>query len=202
MPTGLRAGIMVAGLLQCHHYACPVSKIGQVAVNRTNPEGRVIGIDLIPAQPPRGVSTIQGNFLSTAIQDEVRAYVREPSLGRLHKQTISPESDGIFEEEVGVVDEAERGDIGMEHMGGADAATSNPLAKGAAKPSRKERDLQHGRVVDVVLSDMSEPWDQTVGFYKKSLSDPYSRMMNTSGNAFRDHAGSMVGGYVVLGRCF
>jgi 21S rRNA (uridine2791-2'-O)-methyltransferase len=57
----------------------------------------------------------------------------------------------------------------------------------------KERDARQGRAVDVVLSDMSEPWDQTAGFYKKSLSDPYSRLMNTSGNAFRDHAGSMVG---------
>lgn len=55
-----------------------------------------------------------------------------------------------------------------------------------------ERDLDAGRVVDVVLSDMSEPWDQVAGFYKKSLSDPYFRMMNTSGNPFRDHAGSMV----------
>lgn len=60
------------------------------------------------------------------------------------------------------------------------------------KLSLKERDIRHGRVVDVVLSDMSEPWDQTVGFHKRSLSDPYFRMMNTSGNAFRDHAGSMV----------
>jgi 21S rRNA (uridine2791-2'-O)-methyltransferase len=61
-----------------------------------------------------------------------------------------------------------------------------------AKLSLKERDVRQGRAVDVVLSDMSEPWDQTAGFYKKSLSDPYFRMMNTSGNAFRDHAGSMV----------
>ena len=48
------------------------------------------------------------------------------------------------------------------------------------------------RLVDVVLSDMSEPWPQTEGFWKRSLSDPYYRMMNTSGMAFRDHAGSMV----------
>ena len=48
------------------------------------------------------------------------------------------------------------------------------------------------RMVDVVLSDMSAPWEQTTGFHKKSLSDPYYRMMNTSGMAFRDHAGSMV----------
>lgn len=46
-------------------------------------------------------------------------------------------------------------------------------------------------IVDVVLSDMCEPWDQTEGFWKRSLSDPYYRMMNTSGVSFRDHAGSM-----------
>lgn len=47
-------------------------------------------------------------------------------------------------------------------------------------------------MVDVVLSDMSEPWEQTEGFWKRSLSDPYYRMMNVSGVSFRDHAGSMV----------
>jgi len=45
--------------------------------------------------------------------------------------------------------------------------------------------------VDVVLSDMSAPWEQTTGFWKRSLSDPYIRMMNTSGINFKDHAGSM-----------
>ena len=53
-----------------------------------------------------------------------------------------------------------------------------------------------GKMVDVVLSDMSAPWEQTTGFWKKSLSSPYNRMMNTSGINFRDHAGSMVG-YIV-----
>lgn len=48
------------------------------------------------------------------------------------------------------------------------------------------------RVVDVVLSDMSAPWAQTEGFWIKSISNPYYRMMNTSGMPFRDHAGSMV----------
>ena len=49
-------------------------------------------------------------------------------------------------------------------------------------------------MVDVVLSDMSEPFPQTEGFWKRSLSDPYCRMMNVSGVSFRDHAGSMVKG--------
>ena len=55
-----------------------------------------------------------------------------------------------------------------------------------------ETDLDAERMVDVVLSDMCEPWEQTIGFWKRSLTDPYLRMMNTSGNNFRDHAGSMV----------
>jgi 23S rRNA U2552 (ribose-2'-O)-methylase RlmE/FtsJ len=119
----------------------------------------------------------------------------------MRRQTMSEQIEGLTDEEV---DEMERGYIDIErqaHLGGADVAPNTAPAKGAAKLPLKERDLQHGRVVDVVLSDMSEPWDQTVGFYKKSLSDPYSRMMNTSGNGFRDHAGSMVRMRVVL-RCF
>lgn len=166
----------------------------QVAVNRTAPNGRVIGIDVIPAQPPRGVSTIQGNFLSPAIQNDVRAYVRDPNLGRPRIQTISEEPGGLTEEQV---DELERGYIDIErqaHMEGAETETNTANSENGseAKLSAKERDLRDGRVVDVVLSDMSEPWDQVAGFYKKSLSDPYFRMMNTSGNPFRDHAGSMV----------
>lgn len=44
----------------------------------------------------------------------------------------------------------------------------------------------------VVLSDMSAPWEQTSGFSMNTLSNPYHRLMNTSGMPFRDHAGSMV----------
>jgi 21S rRNA (uridine2791-2'-O)-methyltransferase len=166
----------------------------------------VIGIDLIPAQPPRGVSTIQGNFLSTVIQDEVRAYVRDPELGRPRKQISSKDEEGLTEEDV---DEMERGYIDIERQTRLDGVTTEPIGqpvadkdhdeKPAAKLSLKERDVRQGRAVDVVLSDMSEPWDQTAGFYKKSLSDPYFRMMNTSGNAFRDHAGSMVSSLVIEG---
>ena len=39
---------------------------------------------------------------------------------------------------------------------------------------------------------MSAPWDQTTGFGVNTLSNPYDRMMNTSGIGLRDHAGSMV----------
>ena len=62
----------------------------------------------------------------------------------------------------------------------------------AGRPGRIDQDESEARMVDVVLSDMSAPWERTVGLWKRSLSDPYYRMMNTSGMNFRDHAGSMV----------
>ncbi|KAF2493759.1 FtsJ-domain-containing protein [Lophium mytilinum] len=168
----------------------------QVAADRTSPNGRVVGIDIIPAQPPRGVSTIQGNFLSPAVQAEVRAYVQDAGLGRPRRRTISTadeaEEDSVTEDEL---DEMERGYIDLErhaHLDGAENSTGSAGEGGKERRlSRRQRDEQQGRVVDVVLSDMSAPWEQTTGFYKRSLSDPYFRMMNTSGVAFRDHAGSM-----------
>ncbi|CAN9475741.1 unnamed protein product [Alternaria alternata] len=130
--------------------------------------------------------------------DEVRAYVRDPELGRLRRQVSAKADEGVTEEEL---DDMERGYIDIErqaHLDGAELEPIGRLAEGSdadqedlSRLSLKERDARQGKAVDVVLSDMSEPWDQTAGFYKKSLSDPYSRLMNTSGNAFRDHAGSM-----------
>lgn len=46
-------------------------------MERTKPNGRVIGIDLIPAQPPRGVATFQGDFLSPVVQEMVKKFILE-----------------------------------------------------------------------------------------------------------------------------
>lgn len=74
-------------------------------------------------------------------------------------------------------------------------ADEAPAKERTKKPNRKAQEEQEqGRVVDVVLSDMSEPWplDLATNFWKRSLSNPYIRMMNTSGINYKDHAGSMV----------
>ncbi|KAJ5102864.1 hypothetical protein N7532_003393 [Penicillium argentinense] len=135
----------------------------QVAVSRTQPSGRVLGVDIIPAQPPKGVSTIQGNFLAPEIQAYIQEFLRDPNRGRLR----SP----------GAIDGPGMSAVETELPGKASDADPHTTAS--------------ERTVDVVLSDMSAPWHQTTGFWKRSLSNPYNRMMNTSGNAFRDHAGSM-----------
>ena len=161
-------------------------------MDRTSPHGRVIGIDIIPAQPPKGVSTIQGNFLSAAVQEEVKIFLRDPGKSRLKQSSdVSIESDQ-GKSSPGEVDKSTTLYEGFEKK----VDIPSILSDGLPQPSgrRKPRHIEEadGRMVDIVLSDMSAPWEQTTGFWKKSLSNPYFRMMNTSGMSFRDHAGSMV----------
>ena len=157
------------------HSSCFV----QVAADRTHPTGHVIGIDVIPAQPPKGVSTIQGNFLSESVRDEVRKLLSELAVGNERPQDICNLST-----------------TKRQHDSASSKATSSPdTASMAAKPTKEPSDsglqLPRHQVVDVLLSDMSEPW-ATDSIWRKHLSDPYYRMMNTSGMNFRDHAGSIV----------
>ncbi|KAL8923801.1 MAG: hypothetical protein Q9172_002982 [Xanthocarpia lactea] len=160
-----------------------------VAVDRTRPNGRVLGIDVIPAQPPAGVSTIQGNFLSPAVRNEVKKFLRADRHNHLPP---SAEQDNNDFGTVGRVGSTTRNYLEQEKQSGVFAPDLVPTFEKAVGVGH---DLQQGprddRMVDVVLSDMSAPWEQTEGFWKRSLSDPYYRMMNTSGINFRDHAGSM-----------
>ncbi|KAF5022215.1 hypothetical protein F66182_5730 [Fusarium sp. NRRL 66182] len=147
----------------------------QVALDKTKPHGRVIGIDLIPAQPPRGVATFQGDFLSPNIQEMVKNFIHEshrrPSSMQESEENDDSDTDGSFVDRPSYLD--------MERHPAQDETPA------------LEPDASKKRLVDVVLSDMSAPWEQTTSFTVNTLSNPYRRLMNTSGNAFRDHAGSM-----------
>ncbi|OLN86320.1 rRNA methyltransferase 2, mitochondrial [Colletotrichum chlorophyti] len=170
-----------------HFFRKGQTVVDLVAVERTKPNGQVLGIDLIPAQPPRGVSTIQGNFLSPDVQAMVKDFLVRAKRQRAKKSSPPPaaaegETDEDLEE--GGVIEDKPSYIDMERATSETTDTINSSASDGAG-------AKNGRLVDIVLSDMSAPWDQTTGFGVNTLSNPYSRMMNTSGMAFRDHAGSM-----------
>ena len=161
-------------------------------MDRTFPNGRVLGIDIIPAQPPKGVSTIQGNFLSPAVQEEVKRFLSESDRGRI-KQELSfiaeNGEDQMTEEDLeqssrSYLEREKRTDVKI-------SSHADEIAETVHGGWSKTGKVDNG-MVDVVLSDMSEPWQQTEGFWKRSLSDPYYRMMNVSGVSFRDHTGSMV----------
>ncbi|KAG8628857.1 hypothetical protein KVT40_002722 [Elsinoe batatas] len=159
----------------------------QVAVSRTRPGGRVVGVDVIPAQPPRGASSIQGNFLSEEVRGEVRRFVGSWGRGRAG---------------------AGRG-VGVGVSGGEDGGEEKREGKGKGE-GEADGQSEGGGVgeakdkgtVDVVLSDMSAPWPLASGSWIKSVSNPYHRMMNTSGVSFRDHAGSMDLCLAALTFCF
>ena len=77
---------MVSGMKGAAHQGLPIYLLinweNKVAFDRTRPGGRVLGIDILPAQPPRGVSTIQGNFLSESVREKVRNLLADPDQGR------------------------------------------------------------------------------------------------------------------------
>ncbi|KAI9836836.1 MAG: hypothetical protein M1819_001001 [Sarea resinae] len=163
----------------------------QVAVDRTSPNGRVIGIDIIPAQPPKGVSTIQGNFLSPAIQAEVKDFLLDPDRGRPREQQFLSSEDHVESLSEEGLERRERDYIDLERRADVSDFSDSKDESTQSRISKRAKEEIEGRVVDVVISDMSAPWAQTTGYGKRSLSNPYYRMMNTSGMSFRDHAGSM-----------
>ena len=63
-----------------------------------------MGIDLIPAQPPRGVSTIQGNFLSPYIQNIVKEYLAEVAQRQKENPGLAVSEDEGESDEVTVME--------------------------------------------------------------------------------------------------
>ncbi|KHJ35315.1 putative 21s rrna (uridine -2 -o)-methyltransferase mrm2 [Erysiphe necator] len=112
----------------------------QVAVERTKPHGRVLGIDIIPAQPPKGASAIQGDFLSAGIQAEAITFLSKPDRGR-------PKSELIFsdpESEIKMCSLFPELDLNSQSLGEETPRSGKVIQ---TKPCR---------VVDVVLSDMMQ----------------------------------------------
>jgi 21S rRNA (uridine2791-2'-O)-methyltransferase len=110
---------------------------------------------------------MQGNFLSKSTQDRIKYYLSDSERGR-------PMTDSaMIGSEIGYIDMAEHDHSTTSEDGAED-----------------KKDVS--RVVDVVLSDMSEPWPQIEGFWKNYLTEAYFRMMNVSGIRVKDHGDSMV----------
>ncbi|KAK7203378.1 ribosomal RNA large subunit methyltransferase J [Myxozyma melibiosi] len=114
----------------------------QVAVDHTRPNGRVLGIDILPAAPPKGAIAVQGDFMSPLVQAGIKEYLENPD--EVEKRAVE-------------------GDQTKQQESGQESGSARTREKQSAPASAVD-------TVDVMLSDM---------------------LMNTSGNAFRDHATSM-----------
>ena len=187
----------------------------QVAVERTKPSGRVVGIDILPAQPPKGVSTIQGNFLSPTVHAMVKEFLTESNHRGRAQKDVSGTKGGEKPKATDQGPSEPAGDVTepasyleMERRG-SHVSSDSESAESNGKGDQDERlvdvsslsleiacqrvSLPRANATDqIVLSDMSAPWPQLHGFSANSINNPYRRMMNTSGISFKDHAGSMV----------
>ena len=65
----------------------------QVAVAKTAPGGRVLGIDMIPASAPPGSSVMQANFLSQATQTSIKTFFADKGLGAIDETTTDVATD-------------------------------------------------------------------------------------------------------------
>jgi 21S rRNA (uridine2791-2'-O)-methyltransferase len=176
----------------------------QVAVEKTSPNGKVVGVDILFAPPPEGVTAVQGNFLTKSVQEEVRKIVCSPETGRrIPKGRIlipGEEDEEVERREPVTVDSTERSIDGEEiHRRDLEmrmAQTVLDLEHGNELNDIDSEDLGPSHVakynVDIVLSDMCAPLDQNSGFWLRSVNDPYFRMANTSGLGVRDHGASIV----------
>lgn len=153
----------------------------QVALDRTAPDGRIVGIDIIPAQPPRGVSTFQGNFLSPGVQGMVKQFLLEnerrwraakavsaAEKGKGIRRTEHGETEGTGavegqgEEEAAVDEVADRPSyIDLERMaaheseaesGGVSSSPSSTTPDDAAAGGQEADEKPNLRLVDVRAS--------------------------------------------------
>ena len=110
------------------------------------------------------------------MRSEVKRFLQDPNRGRPKSSPFS----------VTTPNEQDRSYVDLERH--AEVVT---LEAASGRTGERKSLYTPEKMVDVVLSDMSAPWEQTTGFWKRSLSNPH-RMMNTTGINFKDHAGSMV----------
>lgn len=163
----------------------------QVAHECTKPNGRVIGVDLLLAEPPVGVTAIQGNFLDPVTQLEVETLLANPQRGRFKgldgavqqpHEVLGGDLNGqsVSESAMGAIDGSE-----------SEANVDKDATSGSKSKSKQKSKRDQTSKADVVISDMCGIWPLTTGFWMNSINQSY-RLANSSGIIARDHASSIV----------
>lgn len=141
----------------------------QVAQRRTGSNGLVLGVDILPCEPPGGVHSIQANILSRKTQELIRLYFSRHF--QLYKSDNLHEHHGYFQHRL------------EEQL--------NRMRNTGAYLEIFDSEVSLGKVdkfpIDTIISDMYGIWPQTTGFWNNLTNAAYYRMANTSGVAIRDH---------------
>ena len=154
----------------------------QVAISQVGPRGRVLGVDILPATPPRGVSAMQANFMSNQTHLAIVRYLSDPDRGRAIPLKAPDDTDTEVSDQP-ILDAESY--IDLEKRITADDALFNS--------SEIDQEIINTRpkLVNVVLSDMFEPLPLR-GYSRFHLTASFYRMSNTTGLKVADHGASIV----------
>ncbi|CAD6625461.1 XXYS1_4_G0034280.mRNA.1.CDS.1 [Saccharomyces cerevisiae] len=150
----------------------------QVARQRSSPNSMILGVDILPCEPPHGVNSIQANILAKRTHDLIRLFFSKHF--QLNRHDDLHKDHGYFqnmlEEELTHVKDTELY---------REIFTSDDIYE---TPNTNSTLIEREKFpVDVIISDMYEPWPQTTGFWNNITNQAYFRMANTSGVSIRDH---------------
>lgn len=124
-----------------------------MAHKRSHPDSVILGVDILPCDPPFGVSSIQANILSKRTHSIIRQFFMEHNVN--NKTTDSDPNNN-------------------------NNSNSNAI-----------HIINNVLPVDVIISDMYEPFPPIKYSTNNLTNKPYFRMSNTSGLAVKDHLNSI-----------
>ncbi|GMM35999.1 21S rRNA (uridine2791-2'-O) methyltransferase [Saccharomycopsis crataegensis] len=142
----------------------------QVAASLSHTNSKILGVDILPCKPPKGVSSIQANILSKRTHQTIYEYFvnNDKVMMNLKKRHATNDQEST------------------------DAVTDKLVSLGEDLPTKTIIDKKDSRqVVDLVISDMYDPLPQVTGFWNNTTNTAYYRMANTSGLKAKDHGASM-----------
>ncbi|GME95103.1 unnamed protein product [Ambrosiozyma monospora] len=167
----------------------------QVEVEKCHPDSKILGVDILPYDPPSGVSTMQANILSKQTHRLIRDFFRksdqERELKAARTMDIQSSSGGTIASitnESLVASELENDSDERSESHNSNKGTKEKTIKSVEEI---EAERENERPIDVVVSDMYEPFLQVSGYHSRTTNLPYFRMANMTGLALKDHLASM-----------
>lgn len=171
----------------------------QVALSHVGPRGRVLGIDILPATPPRGVAAMQANFMSKRTHLAILQYLSDTDKGRAVPLDAPEELEHLSSQvEPGIETPQKENRTTIEPI--IDSESYIDLEKRVTDENAihneaeiiNEIEKTKPKLINVVLSDMCEPFPLGGQYYKTHLTAPHFRMSNTTGLKVADHGASIV----------
>ncbi|EDO19390.1 hypothetical protein Kpol_1002p37 [Vanderwaltozyma polyspora DSM 70294] len=146
----------------------------QVIRKSTSDDSLILGVDILPCDPPTGVSSIQANILSKRTHDLIRLFFNESF--QLNREDNLHKDYGYFQDYLENELDSNFKEDSQTLMTDNDKPVNFSISK---------------YPIDIVVSDMYVPW-QVFNTHQNNITNiPNYRMANTSGLAVKDHAQSI-----------